>query len=286
MAPAVRRALTVTLVVIVFLILVGATYQGIATALERRRYPHPGRLVKAGRHQLHIYCTGEGTPTIVLEAPATGMSASWGWVQPRLASATRVCSYDRAGLGWSEWGTTTFDPAAVPVQLHTLLRNAGEKGPYVLAGEGLGAALAQLTAAAAPDDIAALVLIDPPASVNEPTDLRRMARTATISPWLARTGVLRVTREFSGPVVEMPEPSGGALRTFLARPDHLTRAALELAQWNDTVALGAAAAIPPSLPVMTVAVMGHDRVAMLTRRADAEHAAEAILEVVDRLRRP
>ena len=282
MALMIRRALTLTAVVLVFLVLVGATYQGVATALERRQYPHPGRMVKAGRHQLHINCTGEGQPTVVLEAPATGMSASWGWVQPALAEDTRVCSYDRAGLGWSEWGTTSFDPAAVPEQLHTLLANAGEKGPYVLVGEGFGAALARLTASRYPSDVAALVLIDAPGSVAQATDLRRMARMATLSPWLARTGVLRVTRSLTQDRVDVPEPAAGALHTFLARPDHLTRSALELAQWNDTIAMAAAAMLPAGLEVVALDAAGPDRTAMLTDSAAAAKATAAIREVVAR----
>src|SRR5919109_2646978 len=130
-----------------FLVLAGATYQGVATALERREFPHPGRLVDVGGHQLHLYCTGEGTPTVVLEAPAAGLSAAWGWIQPRVAETTRVCSYDRAGLGWSEAGDAPFDPADVPVQLRALLDAAGERAPYVMVGQELGAALATLYAA-------------------------------------------------------------------------------------------------------------------------------------------
>jgi pimeloyl-ACP methyl ester carboxylesterase len=283
MAPALRRALTVTAVVVVFLLLVGTTYQGVATALERRRYPHPGRMVKAGRHQLHIYCTGEGTPTVVLEAPATGMSSSWGWVQDALTAHTRVCSYDRAGLGWSEWGTTAFNPDAVPIQLHTLLANAGEPAPYVLVGEGFGAALARMTAARYPQDTAGLVLIDPPAAETA-SAMQEMARSATLSPWLARTGLLRLTRVVSGTPVDLPEPAGGSLKTFLARPDHLTRSARELAAWNETVARGASADVPSTIPTATVRVMGDSREAMLTRRADADTATEAVLRMVNGLR--
>src|SRR4051812_20264437 len=138
----VRRGLIITTIVLTFLALVGATYQGVNTALERRRLPYPGRLVDVGGHQLHIYCVGKGFPVVVLEAPATGMSSAWGWVQRDLASATRVCSYDRAGLGWSEAGDSRYDPQRVPEELHTLLVNAHERGPFIVAGHGLGSAFA------------------------------------------------------------------------------------------------------------------------------------------------
>ena len=99
---AVRRAIRLAAAVTLFGVLAGATYQGVATSLERRKFPHPGRLIDVGGHQLHLHCTGEGSPTVVLESAAASMSSSWGIVQPRIARTTRVCSYDRAGLGWSE----------------------------------------------------------------------------------------------------------------------------------------------------------------------------------------
>ncbi len=285
MTSRLRRLATLAGAILVVLILIGATYQGVAPAFERRRYPHPGRMVKAGSHQLHIYCSGEGTPTVVLEAPATGMSAAWGWVQPAIARKTRVCSYDRAGLGWSEWGQVTFDPSAVPVQLHTLLRNAGERGPFLVAGQGLGAAFARMYAAAFPDKAAALVIIDAPTALEAPAQLRQMGRMASLSPWLARIGLLRATRALSGFESGLPDASVGAQATFLNRPDHLTRAAGELARWNDTLALAAAAPPREGLPIVTLDAAGHDPAALLTDRAAAARVTEAIDAMVDRLRR-
>ena len=271
------RALSATAAGLVALLLAGTTYQGVATALERHRFPHPGRQVPAGSHQLHIYCTGKGGPVVVLEAPATGMSAAWGWVQPLVAERTRVCSYDRAGLGWSEAGDTVFDPARVPQELRMLLMNAEEPAPYVIAGQGFGAALAQLFASRYHDDVAALVLIDPPAQESDTRTVQSMAQMAALSPWLARTGVLRVTGTASSEVAGLTDPSAGALRTFLLRPDHLTRAGRELARWNDVARLAAAATVPPKLPTTTVHIGSGSRAAMLTNEAEARRAAAAIL---------
>jgi pimeloyl-ACP methyl ester carboxylesterase len=99
---------------------------------------------------------------VVLEAPAFGMSAAWTRVQPPVGLLTRVCSYDRAGLGWSEAGDAAYDPGAVPGQLHTLLRGSNERGPFVLVGQGLGAEFVRLFAVTFPHDTAALVLVDDP----------------------------------------------------------------------------------------------------------------------------
>ena len=146
MNPRVRRILISATVVVVVALLAGATYQGVATALERREFRAPGHMIDVGGHQLHLYCTGEGAPPVILEAPGIIPSAAWGWVQLTVAKTTRVCSYDRAGLGWSEASVQPFDPARVPEELHALLAGGNVQGPYVLAGQALGAAFVRLCA--------------------------------------------------------------------------------------------------------------------------------------------
>lgn len=275
-----RRTLLTSAALLVFLMLAGATYQGAATALERLQFPHTGKLVDIGGHQLHIYCTGRGSPTVVLEAPAAGMSAAWGWVQPDVAQVTRVCSYDRAGLGWSEAGNRPYDPSAVAEELHELLGRGGERGPYVMVGHGLGAALVTLYAAQFGADTAALVLIDPPSPETEGAQVTSVVRLANAAPWLARTGVLRVTRMMSGNAAGLPEPSAGALTAFLNRPAHLARAARELSQWDDTVRRAATANIGLRLPIIRVNAAGSGRAALLAERGPAKIAATAIANLV------
>jgi pimeloyl-ACP methyl ester carboxylesterase len=283
--PAVRRVLVITGVVLLLFVLIGATYQGVATALERRRFPHPGRMVDAGGHQLHLYCLGQGSPTVVLEAPATTMSSAWGWVQMDVAKLTRVCSYDRAGLGWSEAGDAPFTPQAVAPELNALLAAAGEPRPVVMAGAELGAALATLFAARYPNDTAALVLVNPPGAVSRDTASRPSAKFVAASPWLARAGVLRAMRTLSATAGELPQPAATVLRAFLNRPDHLTRAAGELARWDEAVMLSQAAALPRSMPVTQVEVEAQDRVALIANRRNARDVAEAIDRAVQNVRR-
>ena len=278
--PSVRRALAAVAAVIIFILLAGATYQGVATALERREFPRPGGLVSVGDHQLHIYCTGKGSPTVVLEAPAAGLSAAWGEVQRRLSGTMRVCSYDRAGLGWSESGDRPFDASRVPDELRTLLTRANESGPFVVAGQGLGAAFARMYAARSDSAVAALILVDSPpvdAASSQPGWIM------PASPWLARAGVLRAGRILSSKADGLP--AGGALRAFLNRPDHLTRAAAELNDWDETVKRAADVQPAASVEVMTVDSGARDRIAFLTTPAAVDQVVRVIAEAVESARR-
>ena len=284
MAPVVRRVLVTVGVALLFLLLVGATYQGVATALERRRFPHPGRLVDVGGHQLHLYCTGTGTPTVVLEAPEVTMSAAWALVQTSVGRVTRVCSYDRAGLGWSEAGDEPFAPDAAAAQLHALLPQAGERGPFIIAGAELGSALARLYASRYPEDTFALVLVNPPGAILSIRTETPSGRFMALAPWLARTGVLRAARTWSSSVRGLPQPAAAELRSFLNRPDHLARASGELARWNDAIGRSEAALLPRDLPVVQVEVEGGDRIALLTDEKNASDVSEAIVRAVRRAR--
>src|SRR6266516_4666075 len=98
----VRRILRGLLALLIGLVAVGASYQAIATARDRRAYPAPGQLVDVGGYRLHINCVGQGSPTVVLDAGLGGSSLDWSLVQPELGRTTRVCAYDRAGMGWSD----------------------------------------------------------------------------------------------------------------------------------------------------------------------------------------
>src|SRR5580700_510808 len=100
-----RYARTATLVLAATLLLLplcGLAYQWAATRRDEQRYPMPGRLVEVEHHRVHLDCRGTGSPTVLLDAGLGDSSATWALVQPQVAKFTRVCSYDRPGLGWSD----------------------------------------------------------------------------------------------------------------------------------------------------------------------------------------
>ena len=154
------RALKGFLAGVIVLLLMGMTYQYIGTKLDTRRYLPPGELVDVGGHKLHVYCTGSGSPTVVLDAMAGGWSLYWSLVQPEVAKFTRVCSYDRAGYGWSEPGPAPRTGQKLAEELHALLAIGNVADPYVLVGHSLSGLTARLYRSQHPTDVAGLVLVD------------------------------------------------------------------------------------------------------------------------------
>ncbi len=125
--------------------------------------PPPGKLVDVGGWRLHLHCTGEARaaqPTVVLEAGLGDFSVEWGLVQPGVAEFARVCSYDRAGDGWSDLGPHPRTFRQIVYELHTLLEKAGVKPPLVLVGHSYGGWLVRLYAATYPADVAGMVLVE------------------------------------------------------------------------------------------------------------------------------
>ena len=126
-------------------------------ASSPQAYPPPGRMVDIGGRSLHLNCEGKGTPTVVLMVGGGAFSIDWALVQPKVAESTRVCSYDRAGLGWSDPGPADDTVQETVSDLHALLQASDERGPYVLVGASIGGIFIQAYQRAFPKDIAALV---------------------------------------------------------------------------------------------------------------------------------
>ena len=145
---------------LILLMILGMGYQLVGMVLDRSHYPPPGQMVDVGGHRLHLYCTGKGSPTVVLEAAAPGWSLYWSLVQPEVAKVTRVCAYDRAGLGWSERGPSPRTGQRMARELHQLLKRAGISGPYIFVGHSLGGFVARLYREEHPTDIVGMVLVD------------------------------------------------------------------------------------------------------------------------------
>jgi pimeloyl-ACP methyl ester carboxylesterase len=121
--------------------------------------PAPGRLVDVGGRRLHVICSGSGSPTVILEAGASSFAIDWTLVQRSLARTARVCSYDRAGTGWSD--PSSGSPSTPEDDLHKLLAALREPPPYVLVGASRGGLHIRAFQADYPGEVAGLVFVDP-----------------------------------------------------------------------------------------------------------------------------
>ena len=154
------RGLLALVILIVSLPVLGFTYESIMAPGDAERYPPIGQMIDVGGHRLHLYCVGEGSPTVVLEGGHGVVMLSWTLVQPMIATSVRTCAYDRAGLGWSEIGSNPRTPQRIAEELHTLLENAGIEPPYVLVGHSIGGKHIRMFTELYPDEVVGLVFVD------------------------------------------------------------------------------------------------------------------------------
>ena len=165
------------LVFLVILVVAGLLYENISEARDRRFNPMQGRLVEAGGRMMHIHCTGDGNPTVILDSGLGDSYLSWRKVQPEIARFTRVCSYDRAGLGFSDPSSQARKSKVIAEELHALLQAASVPPPYVIVGHSLGGYNVRVYASLYGSDIVGMVLVDashPDQENRFPPELKNM----------------------------------------------------------------------------------------------------------------
>jgi pimeloyl-ACP methyl ester carboxylesterase len=197
-----RRAVRVLLILIAAVLLAGALYQNISETRERRFHPMPGKRVNifGADHPplfMHIYCTGQGSPTVILDSGMGDSFLSWYKVQPEIAKLTRVCSYDRAGMGYSDPSPRPRTSRVFVDELHGLLQNAGIPAPYILVGHSMGGFDVRLYASLYRSEVAGIVLVDsshPEQQKRFPPALNDMDAT-----WLREQEFFTVTMPFGLP---------------------------------------------------------------------------------------
>jgi pimeloyl-ACP methyl ester carboxylesterase len=175
----------------------GFVYENISEARDRRFHPMPGELIDVGGYKMHIDCTGQGTPAVILESGLGDSYISWHKVQPRIARFTRVCSYDRAGLGYSDSSPRPRTSMDISEELRTLLRNAGITGPLILVGHSMGGFNVRVFASLYRADVGGMVLVDsshPEQQKRLPAALMNLDAT-----WLREQEFLEFTMPFGIP---------------------------------------------------------------------------------------
>jgi pimeloyl-ACP methyl ester carboxylesterase len=295
---------------------VGAIYQVIATARAERAHPPPGELVDVGGHRLHIHCVGQGNPTVVLDGGTGEMSAHWVLVQREVSDTTRVCAYDRAGMGWSEMGPEPRDAKQISGELHTLLTEAGIEGPYVLVGHSFGGLYMQTYATRYPDEVAGVSLVE--SSHPEQFSYRPVARDSyepqkrifAVASLLARIGVVRLLYKLGAAPPELPQQQRAQIDALSPSTRQVSTYALELratpqttTQTRNLRSLGdkplAVVSAGPQEPEwlelqddlatlssnsMHRVVEGATHTSLVYERSDAQATSAAIVEVVAAVR--
>ena len=259
-----RRILGGALALILILPVAGMSYQALATARDLRAYPPPGKLYDVGDHRLHINCLGIGSPTVILEAGLGDGALNWHLVQVEASQTTRVCAYDRAGVGWSEGVTEPLSSTDIAGDLRTLLAMAHIEPPYVLVGHSSGGLHVRSFTQLYPDEVVGLVLVDSSHEQQTPrqnaiagqetpsqeTILSLMALT----PTLARLGILRLLGGGEMAAAEAPFPA----ETKAALAATRSRTAQTVASYQETkaVLLDTSQPNPPAslgdLPVIVI----------------------------------
>lgn len=267
-------------------VLAGIAYEMAGSRRDRRRFPPPGRLVGTIPPRLHLYERGSGSPAVILEAGLAASSLSWSLVQPAVAKFTRVCSYDRAGFGWSDAVRGPLELKGIVEDLHALLIGAEIPPPYILVGHSFGGLIVRAFAIAHADRVAGLVLVDP-VSINrwsqcEGTELKRLRLGILLSrrgAFLARLGIVRaslamllsgarlvpklvarasaskgvdVVTKLTGEVSKLPRELWPVIQAHWARPESFSSMAIYLESLPGSARATAGMSIPEYIPVTII----------------------------------
>jgi pimeloyl-ACP methyl ester carboxylesterase len=219
------RWMVTPIAVVLAVAAVGATYENISVVRDQHAYTAPGATYDVNGHQLYLDCRGHGSPTVVLFNGMGEVSVSWTRIVDRADTHSRVCAYDRAGQGWSSDVDQPQDGITAAHDLHTLLRKAGEHGPYVLAGHSIGGTYALTYADQYPQQVAGMVLLDSSSPYQftampaYPGQYALMRRGLALLPTLDRFGLGRLM--------------------YVAQPSHLPQPAADVATSLTATARGA-----------------------------------------------
>ncbi|WP_170971914.1 alpha/beta fold hydrolase [Rhodobacter sp. SY28-1] len=253
----------------------------LAASGDAVRYPVPGQRVDIGGYSLHLLCLGQGSPAVILDAGLGGTSRDWVLVQSRLAADTRVCAYDRAGMGHSDPGPELRSPARIADELQRLVKSAGVPGPYVLVAHSLSGKSARLFAAAHPDVVAGMVLVDTRSekidAATPPDEAEAFAvalkRRANLLTLARKLGLVRLLGSILTDVPSLPPGVATEMALLQTQPQSLRATTAEgLARSTDDAALNSVSL--GEIPLVVIAA--GDSMASIPGWAEAQEELSAL----------
>ncbi len=248
-----RRFVFGLLIVVVVLLASGYLYENVSEARDVRFNRPRGQFVVVDGVRMHMDCTGEGTPTVVLDAGLGDTYLSWAKVQPEIAKTTRVCSYDRAGLGFSQSSSNPRTSKEIAEELHALLRAAEVAPPYVLVGHSMGGYDVRLYASLYRNEVAGMVLVDashPEQEKRFPAELKNMEGS-----WQREAQFMEYTMPFGIPRIIGLCDQPPAVRAAECNWSSAREGLAEMRAFSESAAQAAATG---SLGDMPLAVLSHD----------------------------
>jgi pimeloyl-ACP methyl ester carboxylesterase len=227
----VRKILYVLLTLLVLALVGGFTYEQVGRARDASQLPpRVGQAVDIGGRTLNLYCSGQGSPTVILETGGNSPGYSLLLQQSKMAAITRACWYDRAGAGWSDPPSLPRTSASIASDLHEMLKSAGVLPPYVMVGGSVGGEYVRIYTARYPTDVAGLVLVDSATpDMREPdfalAPVNRMSGTTRhvicmALPAMTRLGIIRfvASGERRPPPPDFTPEQGSVLAKLTAQP--------------------------------------------------------------------
>ena len=226
-----RRIAYALLTLLLLTLLAGFTYEQVGRSRDASQLPpRVGQAVDIGGRTLNLYCSGQGTPTVILETGGNSPGYSLVVQQTKMAAFTRACWYDRAGVGWSDPPPSPRTSASIASDLHEALHRAGVLPPYVMVGGSVGGEYVLIYTGRYPADVAGLVLIDSATpDMHEPdfylSPLNRLSGSTRhlicmALPAMSRFGVLRfvASRERRPPEPDLTLEQNDTLAMLEAQP--------------------------------------------------------------------
>lgn len=180
-----KFALKILSVSIVMLLLVGFVYQSYSSYVDSTSFDKRGEMIDIGGYSLYVEDTGIGKVTVIFDAGMGDDSSVWNKVAEEVSQFSRVITYDRAGLGWSEESPHERDSKVIVDELHSVLEEKDITGTIILVGHSFGGVNMQRYALTYPENVSALVLVD---SAHE-DQITKMPQASFLQKYLFKFGM-------------------------------------------------------------------------------------------------